>query len=200
MIEIISLLGVSGSGKSTLANGLSARLTEIGHEVDVVKKDEAIKVLAEKMGSTAFSAETVVGPKKITQSDLHAYMNAQIKQALEERKVVILEGGTRTRKAQAETLDGVDLDRHPFGIVMLKLPFREVIERLKQRRAEEDRSDDTYPVIIGKLAGQYLRPILSTDAPSQRDADVWAVDATLPRSELVEDVLDHILELQSPEA
>jgi hypothetical protein len=107
--------------------------------------------------------------------------------------VVILEGGTRTRSAQAETLADVELGENSLHLFMLELPFRDVLSRARQRKAESGRYDDILPVALAKLYGQY-QGLRSDDAPQATDHDVTVLDARLPKPELVEIVANQIFE------
>ncbi len=75
----------------------------------------------------------------------------------------------------------------------MNLPFREVLQRAKQRRIETSRYDDRLPVVAAKLYGQY-RGLHSPDAPHLGDPDVTLLDASLATPELVEITVSQILE------
>jgi adenylate kinase family enzyme len=190
MIEVVSLLGVSYSGKSTLAEALVSRLEPEGITVDVIKKDEALRALGrERYGSDdetgGYSIKGFLKHGEVPARELHSYMNEQLKNSLSLGHIAILEGGTRTRSAQAETLSGVELDEDGLRIFLLKLPFREVLKRARDRRKESGRYDDRLPVALAKLYSQY-QGMRSTDAPKTNDVDVTVLDASLPTAELVE--------------
>jgi thymidylate kinase len=198
MIRISSLLGPSGVGKSTAAEGTRKILESTGHTVKIIKKDDAIRELSsarfgpdEPFG--AFTVKGVAGSDRISQADLHRHMNTQIKSALDDGNLVLLEGGTRTRKAQRETMSGVLISDEEFRIFMMQLPFREVIKRLRERRSNGDREDDRLPIIGAKLAGQYLRPILSSDAPRVGDSDVIPIDAAQHPNDISAEIARRIL-------
>lgn len=199
MIEVVSLLGVSYSGKSTLAEGLASRLAYEGIAADIIKKDAALRTIGqERYGEDDHSGGySILGAIKhggqIPSTDLHAWMNKQVHASLERGHKVILEGGTRTRTAQAETLSGIEVGENGLRIFMLELPFREVIHRSRLRRQESGRYDDRLPIALGKLYGQY-KGMRSPDAPQSSDPDVVSLDATLPPEELVEIAANHILE------
>jgi predicted kinase len=198
MIEIASLLGVSYTGKSTIAEGVVARLANEGVEAGIVKRDEAMKALGrERYGeadaSGGYSIKGFLRHGKIPSSELYGWMNQQIKASRELGRVVLLEGGTRTRTAQAETLRDLEIDEENFRIFMLQLPFKDVIGRARRRRQESGRYDDILPVAAAKLVGQY-RGIHSADAPQPTDEDVTVLDASRPASELIEVVANEILE------
>lgn len=198
MIEIVSLLGTSYSGKSTLAEGLVADLAEDDIPADVIKKDEALKVLGrERYGeddaSGGYSIKGFLKHGQIPSSELHAWMNTQIKSSLALGRIAILEGGTRTRTAQAETLKDIELDEDGLRIFMLQLPFREVIRRVRKRREEAKRYDDQLLIALAKLYSQY-KGLRSDDVPKIGDADVVGLDATLPPAQLVKIVSGHITE------
>ena len=198
MLRIASLVGYSGSGKSTLAQGIDDRMSSMGYSVSIVKKDEAIQAIStEKYGDThpfgAFSLKGLVGANRTSQHDLHNFMNQSIHEDLTNHDLVILEGGTRTRTAQNETLSGIDTEEFNFGIFLMQIPFREIIARLHARRTESNRIDDTYPILFGKLAGQWIRPLLSNDVPRPTDQDVTYLDATLPVERLADLATEIIL-------
>jgi thymidylate kinase len=198
MIRVSSLLGPSGVGKSTAAEGTRKILEGAGHTVQIIKKDDAIRELStDRFGQDkpfgAFSAKGLAGSDRISQADLHRHMNKQIRSALDGGSLVMLEGGTRTRKAQRETLSGVEISDDEFRIFMMQLPFREVIKRLRRRRANGGREDDKLPIIGAKLAGQYLRPRLSSDAPRIGDADVILIDSAQHPSEVSAAIARRIL-------
>lgn len=198
MIEVASLLGVSYTGKSTLAEGVVSRLADEGVYADVIKKDAAMKALGrERYGeddaSGGYSIKGFLKHGEILSSDLHAWMNKQVKASRNLGHVVILEGGTRTRTAQAETLSGIELDEGDFRIFMLQLQFKEVLGRARLRRRETGRYDDMLPVAAAKLYGQY-RGLHSEDAPQPDDLDVSVLDASLTPNRLVEIVVNEILE------
>lgn len=197
MIEVVSLLGTSYTGKSTLANGIAETLNGIGIKVDIVKKDDAFRALGtERYGdnddSGGYSIRGFLKHGAIPSSDLHAEMNKEILRSRELGRVVILEGGTRTRTAQAQTLRGVDTNLDNFRIFMLELPIIQVIQRARQRRSESGRYDDMLPVAVAKLYGQY-RGIRSADAPKLDDPDVIAFDARLKPEVLVKKAVSEIL-------
>ncbi len=198
MIKVASLLGVSYSGKSTLAEGLAANLAKRDIAADIIKKDDALKALGrERYGENdntgGYSIRGFLRHGPIPSSELHAWMNTQISKSLELGHIAILEGGTRTRTAQAETLKNIELDENELRIFMLQLPFREVIHRSRQRRSETERYDDRLPVVFAKLYGQY-RGLRSDDAPKVSDPDVVGLNASLPTDELVDIVTNHIVE------
>ncbi len=203
MIEIASLLGVSYTGKSTLANGLVGRLAHEGLTADVIKKDEALKVLGRKRygNSDKSGGYSVIGALKhgqIPSRELHGWMNERIHESLDLGHIAILEGGTRTRTAQQETLSGLEITGDRLGIFMLQLPFREVVHRARQRRHELGRYDDMLPVAVAKLVGQY-RGSHSDDAPQFGDSNVIPLDASLSPAELVDITASHILSSRSSE-
>ena len=198
MIEVASLLGVSYTGKSTLAEGVVDRLADESIVADIVKKDEAMKALGrERYGeddkSGGYSINGFFRHGEISSHDLHDWMNKQVKASKELGHVVILEGGTRTRASQAETLEGIELDEGDFHIFMLHLPFREVLLRAKQRRQVTGRYDDLLPVAAAKLYGQY-KGLRSSDAPQLSDYDVTILNASLAPTQLVGIVASGILE------
>lgn len=202
MIEVASFLGVSYTGKSTLAEGVVSRLAYESIHVDVIKKDAAMKALGrERYGeddeSGGYSIKGFLKHGEIPSTDLHAWMNKQVRLSRELGHVVILEGGTRTRSAQAETLHDIELGEGDFRIFMLQLPFREVLGRARQRRRETGRYDDMLPVAAAKLYGQY-RGLSSDDAPQPNDIDVTVLDASLAPDRLVEIVAGEILEPTLP--
>lgn len=129
---------------------------------------------------------------QIPSSELHAWMNMQVSTSLDLGHVAILEGGTRTRAAQAETLKGIELEDDGLCIFMLQLPFKEVVRRSRQRRRETERYDDRLPVVLAKLYGQYSG-LRSDDAPRIGDSDVVGLNASLPTTELTEIVSARIL-------
>ena len=148
MLRIVSLLGPSGSGKSTLGENLTAALAERGVLATTIKKDDAIREISiDKFGPAqpfgAFSLKGLFGSEKISSTDLHRHMNARILSALAINNVVILEGGTRTRDAQAETLAGIDLAQVPFGIMLLQISPLQVMQRLLERRRQAEREAPT---------------------------------------------------------
>lgn len=198
MIEVASLLGVSYTGKSTLAEGLLSRLANEGLTADVIKKDEAMKSLGrEHYGSDdktgGYSIKGFLKHGEMPAHLLHAFMNGQIRTSLDLGHIAILEGGTRTRSAQAETLQGIELDEDGLRIFMLDLPFRDVLSRALNRRRESRRYDDRLPIALSKLYGQY-KGIHSQNAPQIGDFDVTVLDAKLPTTDLVEVTANQILE------
>lgn len=198
MIKVASLLGVSYTGKSTLANGLVPRLAQEGIVVDVIKKDEALKALGrERYGSTdktgGYSISGFLRHGQIPSSELHAWMNQRIKTSIELGHMAILEGGTRTRTAQAETLHNIELDEDGLRIFLLEIPFKDVLKRARGRRQESGRYDDRMPIALAKLYGQY-KGMRSPDAPQTTDLDVTALDASLSTEELVEITANQIFE------
>lgn len=109
MIEVASFLGLSYTGKSTLAEGVATRLSNEGIVADIVKKDEAMKAVGrERYGdndsSGGYSIKGFLKHGEIPSKDLHSWMNKRISESRELGHLVLLEGGTRTRSAQAETL------------------------------------------------------------------------------------------------
>ena len=198
MIEIASFVGVSYTGKSTLAEGVVTRLANEGIVVDIVKKDDAMKAVGherygENDSSGGYSIKGFFKHGEIPPRDLHEWMNRRVTESRELGHVVLLEGGTRTRTAQAETLSGIELDEGDFRIFMLQLPFREVLRRAKQRREQTGRYDDMLPVVAAKLYGQY-KGLRSSDAPQPSDLDVTVLDASLAPAQLVEITANEILE------
>lgn len=201
MIEVASLLGVSYTGKSTLAEGLVSRLAHEGITADVIKKDEAMKAVGrERYGSDdktgGYSIKGFLKHGEVPAHELHAFMNEQIRTSLDLGHIAILEGGTRTRTAQAETLRDIELDEDGLRIFMLELPFSDVLKRARGRRKESGRYDDRLPVALAKLYGQY-KGLRSPDAPQIEDIDVMVLDASLPTTELVEVTANQILESRS---
>jgi len=200
MLEVVSLLGPSGSGKSTLAEALVPRLADRGITADVIKKDEALKAIGrERYGdddqSAGYSIAGFLRHGQIPSHELHGWMNQQVKASLAAGHLAILEGGTRTRTAQAETLEGLELDHDGLRIFMLDLPFRDVIGRIRQRRKESGRYDDFLPVASAKLLGQY-RGMQSADAVQPIDPDVTVLDARLSVDVLATRAANHILVLR----
>jgi len=198
MIEVVSLLGLSYTGKSTLAEGLVPRLAHEGITADIIKKDDAMQAIGqERYGEQdqtgGYSILGFLKHGRVPSKDLHAWMNKQVHTSLEHGHMVILEGGTRTRSAQAETLHDVELSEDTLRIFMMDLPFRQIISRSRQRRQESGRYDDQLLVAFGKLSGQY-RGMLSSDAPHAEDPDVIQLNARLPVVELVEVTANHILD------
>jgi hypothetical protein len=198
MIEVASLLGLSYTGKSTLAEGVATRLAGEGIVADVVKKDEAMKALGrERYGdndqSGGYSIKGFFRHGGIPSKDLHTWMNKQVTASRDLGHIVILEGGTRTRDAQAETLQGVELGEDDFRIFMLELPFREVLRRARQRREQTGQYADMLPVAAAKLYAQY-KVMRSDNAPQPTDPDVMVLDAGLAPAELVEITVNEILE------
>ena len=121
MIEIASFVGVSYTGKSTLAEGVVTRLANEGIVVDIVKKDDAMKAVGherygENDSSGGYSIKGFFKHGEIPPRDLHEWMNRRVTESRELGHVVLLEGGTRTRTAQAETLSGIELDEGDFRI------------------------------------------------------------------------------------
>lgn len=187
MIEVVSLLGVSYSGKSTLAAELVTTLAPYGIEADMIKKDEAMRALGrERYGEDdqtgGYSAVGTLLHGRTPPSELHAYMNEKVRASLEAGHLPILEGGTRTRSAQAETLAGIKLSDDGLHIFMMQLPLREVWRRSKLPRDGSDRYDDKKYIAPFKLLGQY-RGMRSEDAPRIDDRDVTLLDAMLPTAE-----------------
>jgi hypothetical protein len=180
--------------------GRAKFLKALVHTVKIIKKDDAIRELStDRFGQDEafwcfFGLKELAGSDRISQADLHRHMNTQIRSALDDGVIlVMLEGGTRTRKAQRETLSGVEISDDEFRIFMMQLPFREVIKRLRRRRANGGREDDKLPIIGAKLAGQYLRPRLSSDAPRIGDADVILIDSAQHPSEVSAAIARRIL-------
>lgn len=197
MIKVASLLGVSYSGKSTLAEGVVNRLAANGVGADVIKKDAALRVLGrEKYGdddkSGGYSITGFLRQGGIPPQELHAWMNQEVRASLSLGRVVILEGGTRTRAAQAETLQGIELAEDDFRIFMLQLPFKDVLHRARLRRRQQGRYDDTLLVAAAKLYGQY-QGMHSDNAPQPGDPDVIPLDARLAPHELIEITAGEIL-------
>jgi predicted kinase len=198
MIEVVSFLGVSYTGKSTLAEGVAKRLATEGVEADIVKKDSAMKALGrERYGDDdatgGYSITGFLKHGRIPSAELHGWMNKQIQESLDVGHVALLEGGTRTRTAQAETLANIELDDDGLKIFMLDLPFSDVIGRARQRRRESGRYDDMLPVALAKLEGQY-RGARSSDAPQVGDPDVAVLDMQRQPEELIEIVANEIFE------
>jgi adenylate kinase family enzyme len=197
MIEVASLLGVSYSGKSTLAESLVPRLAEVGIGADIIKKDTAVHAIgADYYGlgadASGYSIRGFMRRGQIPPSELHAWMNARVKESIALGNIAILEGGTRTRSAQAETLAGLELDNDGLAIFMLQLPFTEVLHRAKQRRKDSERYDDILPIALAKLQSQY-RGTWSSNAPRISDPDVFPLNAELSPSILSEQVVERIL-------
>ena len=198
MIEVASLLGMSYTGKSTLASTLLPRLADEGIIADVIKKDDAVRAFGrERYGEDdatgGYSITGFLRRGQVPQHELHAWMNRQVRSSLELGHIAILEGGTRTRTAQAETLADIELDPEGLRIYMLELPLPEMLRRARQRRKETNRYDDRLPVALAKLYGQY-RGINSADAPRAEDLDVSVLDASLPTVEIAEIVANEIFE------
>ncbi len=192
------MLGVSYTGKSTLAEGLTVRLAQEGITADIVKKDEAMKVIGhERYGSDdatgGYSIKGFLKHGEVPAHELHAFMNSEIRTSLGLGHIAILEGGTRTRTAQAETLHDIELDEDGLRIFMLELPFLEVLRRARGRRKESGRYDDRLPVAFAKLYGQY-QGLRSPDAPQLEDIDVTVLNASLPTTELVKIAASQVLE------
>lgn len=197
MIEVVSLLGVSYTGKSTLAEGVVTGLAEVGVCADIIKKDEAMRALGrERYGeydkSGGYSVKGFLRYGEIASQDLHLWMNKQIEVSRELGHLVILEGGTRTRTAQSETLRGIELDEGGLRIFLLQLPFRSVLERARQRRRQAGRYDDMLPVAAAKLYGQY-KGLHSNDTPKPDDLDVTVLDARLAPDQLAKITVNEIL-------
>jgi hypothetical protein len=197
-IKIASFLGVSFTGKSMLTTGLVERLGAEGVQADVVKKDDAMRVLGRQRygDGDQTGGYSILGALKhrgvIPPGELHGWMNKQVKTSRDLGHTVLLEGGTRTRTAQAQTLEGVDLGPGEFHIFMLQLPLHRVLQRARQRMREDDRYDDS-PFVAGvKLAGQYWGA-RSSDAPQPTDPDVTVLNARLPSAQLVEITAARIL-------
>lgn len=198
MIEVASFVGVSYTGKSTLTEGVAERLQLEGIGTVIIKKDTAMKVLGqERYGiddtTGGYSIKGFLRHGQIPSADLHSWMNKQIASSLQMGHVALLEGGTRTRSAQAETLEGITLDEDGLRIFLMDLPFGEVIKRARKRRQQSRRYDDMLPVALAKLHGQY-RGAHSPDAPQEHDADVTVLDAMRQPEELVDAVVREILE------
>lgn len=198
MIEVASFVGPSYAGKSTLVEGVAARLAEAGLTADVIKKDEVIHALGrERHGDNdrtgGYSMIDLLRYGPLPSAELHAHMNEAIHLSLSLGHIALLEGGTRTRKAQAETLRDIMLDDDGLRIFLLNLPFRDVIRRARWRRAESGRYDDLLPIAASKLASQYLRD-RSPDAPQPTDPDVTVLDARQESTTLIDEVTHMILD------
>jgi adenylate kinase family enzyme len=197
MIEVVSFLGVSYSGKSTLAEGVVDRLHAEGIGADIIKKDSAMRALGEERYGTddstgGYSISGFLKHGQIPSGELHAWMNKEVRNSIEHGNIVLLEGGTRTRTAQAETLKDIELGGDGLRIFMMNLPFSKVVERARKRRREDGRYDDMLPVAMAKILGQY-RGIRSADAPQPADPDVRVLDANRHPSKLVEIVTNEIM-------
>lgn len=198
MIEVVSFVGVSYTGKSTLAEGVAERLCLEGINADIIKKDDAMKALGQERygagdATGGYSIKGFLRHGRIPSADLHSWMNKKITSSLQMGHVALLEGGTRTRSAQAETLEGITLDDDGLRIFLMDLPFGEVIKRARKRREQSGRYDDMLPVALAKLQGQY-RGAHSPDAPQAHDADVTVLDASWHPEELVDVAVSEILE------
>jgi adenylate kinase family enzyme len=197
-IKIASVSGVSFTGKSTLATGIVERLEVAGVQADVVRKDDAMRALGRQRygDDDQTGGYSIRGALKhrgvIPSSELHGWMNERVQASRALGHTVLLEGGTRTRTAQAQTLDGVELGPGEFHIFMLQLPFHRVLQRAYQRMREDDRYDDGLLVAGVKLAGQYWGA-RSSDAPQPTDPDVTVLNARLPSAQLAEITAARIL-------
>lgn len=188
MKAVVSLLGPSGSGKSTLAGNLATRFLDDGMSAAVIKKDEAIQKLSLERFNRAWVGYTPLRamlPGRFDESELHAEMNGRLLRAQDAGyDIAILEGGTRTPKAKAETLAG--LEDVPFGLIVMDIPLREIRQRLIQRRHNEaGRSDDAFPLMLCKLLGQYTKTF-TTGAGMHDTPGAMVVDATQPPQELAD--------------
>lgn len=197
MIRVASIVGYSYSGKSTAAEMTCERLGEAGVDADIIKKDDAFSAL----GRERYGEGDTTGGYSITGSllhgtippaELHAYMNARVSETLEAGKVAILEGGTRTRHDQAETLAGIQLEPGEFGIFLLQVPWRELLKRSRLRRANSGRYDDQLVVAAAKLAGQFMGR-RKQDSPRPGDADVFLLDGMQSPADLASAMTRRIL-------
>lgn len=149
---VVSLVGPTGAGKSTVADILMEELVFQGHSVKIIKKDDAIKVLAGKRyHRLGYRLGYIVGLVRISSGDLNQEINRRLKASPAE--VVILEGGTRTTAARAITLKEVDRE-----LVSLYFEVRPgvLVARLRRRhRSRPRRIDDAWPLMLGKLIGQW---------------------------------------------
>jgi adenylate kinase family enzyme len=197
MIEVVSFVGVSYTGKSTLAEGVADRLGLEGVGAEIIKKDDAMRELGQERygdddATGGYSIKGFLRHGQIPSTELHTWMSGKISATLEMGRVALLEGGTRTRTAQAETLEGITLDDDGLRIFLMDLPFKEIIRRARKRRQQSGRYDDMLPVALAKLLGQY-RGNRSPDAPQVDDTDVTALDASLHPEKLVDVVVNEIL-------
>ena len=200
MLEIVSILGPSYSGKSNLAESVTQELLHRNIPADIIKKDDAIKAhgrehYSEEDSTGGYSVLGAIRRGELPTSNAHEWMNDKIKRSRDLGHIAILEGGTRTRKAQAETLERIDFDDDNFRIFMLELPFKEVLARAKERRKQSGRYDDGLLVASGKILSQYVKSN-SADAVRPNDSDVTLLDATLSPDKLTEIVVKEILDPQ----
>lgn len=180
---IVSLLGPTASGKSALAEGLSGRLEASGHSVVIIKKDDVMRKLSSDIHGVGNESKAYSINSGFSQEDVNREINKRILDAEGNCDVIILEGGTRTRKSALVTLEGVQ-----SGHVIIKMDIspKTVAARLMERRATEERDDDRLIIALGKLAGQYMRPLFGQEI-SEMDDDVATLDANQSREVMLQD-------------
>jgi thymidylate kinase len=184
---IVSLLGPTASGKSTAANILEQTLAGDGISSVVIKKDDAITRLAvEKHGEGKEWRGYTSGQKGVEQE-----LNRQILEQVGKVKVILLEGGTRTRKSASVTLRGSE-DLAKTVIVKFEISPFEVRDRLRNRKETIKRIDDSFPLAAGKLISQYIRPMI-TKSPQAGDVDVEVLNANNSTEQIAADLKEIIL-------
>lgn len=192
---IVLLRGPSGAGKSALAENLQQGLAAEGITSASLKKDDAIQTAAEQrfepgnqwVGYTPFRGYGTTAVNEL--------LNANIKSQLEgpePPRVLLVEGGARTRRDMIATLAGTQLTaRHV--VLDLKLPVRTTWDRIMQRRRDHpNRVDDRLALALCKISAQYLRPLL-TEFPKPGDADVISLDAQQTTEAVADSALQAIV-------
>lgn len=197
MLEVVSLVGSSGSGKSSISSALSERLDDNHIDSVVISKDQVrADIGRERYGvddhSKGYSIPRAIIGQSIDVRDLRIEMNRRVRAALEIGKLVILEGGTRTRGALAETLQCVDISDGQLGIYLLTVPTTVAVKRLRQRRRDGYRYDDQLVIQAAKLTGQWLG-LRAHDAVHPNDSDVQILDALRPVADSVEFIARDVL-------
>ena len=140
-----------------------------------MKKDDVIRAFARRRFGAGKEWRGYVPFRGFGDQDVNMEMNREVRELIDTVRVVILEGGTRTRRQLAVTLAGVQGVAN-CRIVKLSVSLREVLRRLAKRRHLTERIDDLLPLALLKLAGQYIRPLL-TRSPRAGDEDVEVIDA-----------------------
>jgi Mrp family chromosome partitioning ATPase len=194
---VVSLLGPTASGKSTLIVQLQAKLAELNLTSALIKKDEALRFLAsERFNGKEWIGYTplrLMGRNGFSESDVNGEINKRLRDLIGTVDVVFLEGGTRTPKDMQVTLKDIP---NKCLILEMDIAKRELLQRIKMRRTQKGRTDDTLPLMALKLFGQFTRPLLAKRHSD--DQNKIRINANLSPQELVDQSLPVILKTINP--